>query len=39
MARPSPRVLKPAPTPVPKDSPRAMMNEWLVGRRAAGQVA
>lgn len=38
MARPSPRVLKPAPTPIPKDSPRAMMNEWLVGRRAPGQV-
>lgn len=38
MARPSPRTLKPASVTIPKDSPRALMNEWLTPRRESGMV-
>lgn len=39
MARPSPRILKPIAAEIPRESARAMMNEWAGERRQIGQVA
>jgi hypothetical protein len=38
MARPSPRILKPASVTIPKDSARALMDDWRTPRREAGMV-